>query len=76
MEQGQTLEVETAGFDTILKLFDPAGELIAENDDDGRKPFGSLIDVVAPTTGNYVVEVSGFHGVFGFETGSYRLRFG
>ena len=74
---GQTLELRTTGFVTVLEVYGPDGELVADIDDNERKPRGlsSLIEVVAPVSGAYVVEVSGFHGRFGFATGTYRLSF-
>jgi len=59
--------------DTIGRLYDAAGNLLAENDDVAGRPdpanlnFGIGIEVAA---GTYYVAVSGFSGM----TGAYRVR--
>ena len=70
-EAGQTVTLETAGFDTTLALYDPNGDLLAEDDDSGVMG-GSRIVLELPATGTYVVEVRGF----GLSTGDYELTVG
>ena len=58
-------------FDGVVRVYDRAGRLVAENDDEfeGTRD-ASLIDVTLPADGTYYVQVSGFFAEFG---GRYEL---
>lgn len=57
--------------DPSLRVLDPSGAVVAQ-DDDGGLGLDSHLQFVAPSTGDYVVEVAGV-GVSG---GTYRLQAG
>ncbi|MEL7488081.1 MAG: PPC domain-containing protein, partial [Pseudomonadota bacterium] len=60
-EEGTTViaEIANAGFDTVIGLFDPDGNMIAFDDDGGA---GLLSRIVAPIpeTGKYAIAISSF----------------
>ena len=58
----------TPGFDTVLALYDPNGDLLAEDDDSGVMASSRIV-LELPVTGTYTVEVRGF----GLSTGDYGL---
>ncbi|MDQ1679086.1 MAG: hypothetical protein QOC93_4230 [Actinomycetota bacterium] len=63
-EAGQRFEVdidafETSGLDSVVVLWDAAGNPIALNDDDGQT-FDSRLTFTLPTAGDYFVSVAGF----------------
>jgi RTX calcium-binding nonapeptide repeat (4 copies)/Bacterial pre-peptidase C-terminal domain len=47
------------GFDSIMAVYNSAGQMLSFNDDDAQT-FNSLVTFVAPTTGTYYVAVGGF----------------
>ncbi len=61
LEAGLALTADTSGqaTDTILALYDAAGEVVAA-DDDGGTGLSSLLDFTAETTGTYYLLVGGF----------------
>jgi Ca2+-binding RTX toxin-like protein len=79
----QTIAWEMSGLDTILRVFDEAGNELAWDDDSGGG-LNSLIDFTAPEAGVYAVGISSFANSFydplvegsgqdGFSTGDYVL---
>jgi len=56
--------------DTVLTLYDSRGNWLDEDDDEGRGG-GELLEVTAPFTGDYYVEVRSFDQ--SFDIGSYTL---
>ena len=54
-----TIDLKAAGFDTLLGLFDPSGEILDVNDDG---PSGTDSQIVAelPVTGTYVIMATSF----------------
>jgi|GEM_PF-6678162 len=58
-----------AQLDTLLQLFDPDGDLIAENDDD-INTLNSRIESTLPVDGEYTIVVSSFAGS---TSGAYEL---
>jgi hypothetical protein len=73
LEEGEivTLATDTNDdLDTILTLFNPDGDEVAENDDaEGGNSTTSLIEYLAEESGTYTVEVTGFSD----DTGSFTL---
>ena len=67
-EAGQTIVLETRGFDTIMVLYDPKLAFLRE-DDDGGLGLGSAIMLTLDTTGVHTVEVLGFVD----SAGTYQL---
>jgi hypothetical protein len=61
LEAGLSLVADTSGqaTDTILALYDPAGTLVAA-DDDGGEGFASLLTYDAATTGPHYLLVGGY----------------
>jgi len=61
-QQGQSIwiRLESQDFDPYLALFDPKGELIAENDDASRSDKNAAIRVTLPATGRYRVVVNAY----------------
>lgn len=70
-EEGQTVVIRarSQAFDTHLALLDPAGELLAWNDD-GWNTSDSMIVQTLPTTGLYTVLVESY---WADEAGEYTL---
>lgn len=58
------ITVSSESFDTVLRLLDNRGEVIAENDDADSTTTNSLIFFKVRRSGNYIVRVSAF-GSFG-----------
>ncbi len=58
--------------DTLLTLYDPAGQIIAWADDSVAST-DSEITLTLPQTGQYLVEVARFGRERGFTSGNYRL---
>jgi hypothetical protein len=67
-----TIVLESAQFDTYLRLYNTAGKLVAYNDDitPGNHQM-SRIDFTPPITGNYEIMVSSYGEG---QTGAYTLR--
>ena len=71
-----TLDIDGAGFDSIIALFDGGGSLIAQNDDGGffdpgsSSAFDSALSFVLPTAGTYFVAVSQWSN-FANDDGTY-----
>ena len=71
-----TLDIDAAGFDTIVALFDGGGSLITQNDDGGSfdpgsiSAFDSALSFVLPTAGTYFVAVSQWSN-FANDDGTY-----
>lgn len=63
------IDLSSGEFDTYLYLYDPSGELVADNDDYGDGS-NSFIVYVLPEAGTYTVEVSSYAEN---ETGQYRI---
>jgi hypothetical protein len=70
-DEGDTvrLELTSAEFDTYLGLVTPAGEEIANDDDEGATDR-SVIELTLPDTGRYRVQVTSYAAA---ETGAYSL---
>jgi autotransporter-associated beta strand protein len=51
--------------DPAIELYDPSGTLVASDDNGGPDGRNSLLDYVAPASGQYVVRVSGALGTSG-----------
>jgi serine protease Do len=64
-----TIELKSSDFDPFLRLEDPAGEKLAE-DDDGAGDFNAKIVFRAPVDGEYRIVVTTFNEG---ETGAYTL---
>src|SRR5262249_38836993 len=69
--------------DSVLRIFNDAGQLLATNDDDFESRDSSIVDFVLPAdaTGRYFVEVDTFtpDGIVDSDVGQYELfmyRFG
>ena len=66
-----TVDLRAAdGFDSVLMLFAPEGDLVAENDDYEGSPDHSRIQVELESTGEYRVVVTSYEAD---DTGSYEL---
>lgn len=65
-----TIDLKATGFDTLLALFDPSGEILDVNDDG---PSGTDSQIVAelPVTGTYVILATSFEAAP--ITGAYSL---
>jgi len=63
------IDLSTSYFDTYLYLYDPAGNLVAENDDFGGISR-SVIMYILPSSGTYTVEVTSYDEE---GTGEYRI---
>ena len=48
-------------FDTVMRVYDPNGNLIASNDDQFEPSDSTILDLKLPTSGTYTVEVDAFH---------------
>ena len=66
--KGQHVTVEVEGFDALLRLFGPEGELIYENKDE-LAGFSSGVSAFLRSNGTYTIEVSGAVG----NVGEYEL---
>lgn len=73
---GQTVTIVVLGvegFDSILRVIDPLGNILAEVDD-----VGETVDprayFVAVTSGLYTIEISGFEGASGTFTLNYLIQ--
>jgi len=66
MKAGKTYSIQLSSnaFDCYLRLIDPMGKVIAE-DDDGGGGLNSRIDVVARTTGQFKIVATSFDGKSG-----------
>ena len=66
---GSHIQIDAWGFDTFLRLLDPEGIVLGENDD-GHPDFlfGSRLFALIPADGRYTVEVSGIG-----ESGAYSI---
>jgi hypothetical protein len=73
LEEGEIITLATDtddDLDTILTLFNPDGDEVAENDDaEGSTTTTSLIEYVAEESGTYTIEVTGFND----DTGTFTL---
>ncbi|HEX2203628.1 MAG TPA: pre-peptidase C-terminal domain-containing protein [Longimicrobium sp.] len=71
LAEGATLTVrqDSPDFDTFLRLFDAAGEMVASDDDSGEGS-GSVLTFTAETAGTYTIEAT---SVGGLATGGYTL---
>ncbi len=68
-DETMTLTINPAeGLDAVLELYDPAGQLILEQDDAFTSEPETLI-FTAPSAGTYILRVRGYGG----EAGSYTL---
>jgi hypothetical protein len=73
MVAGRTylLELESTAFDTFLKLQDPAGKQIAENDDISADNLNSRLIFTPPADGVYRLVATSFEQA---GAGPYTLR--
>ena len=62
--------IGAAGFDTVLRLRNSAGSLVAANDNDIESLDSQLLDVTLTTGGTYYLEVAAANGT---QTGRYEL---
>ncbi len=71
LRQGQTyiIEMQSTEFDCFLRLLDPQGKQLAQ-DDDGGGMLNSRIVFMASTTGTYQIIATTYNGSVGF----YNLR--
>jgi Ca2+-binding RTX toxin-like protein len=62
-------------FDTVLKIYDSAGNLIAFNDDEFESQDSLIMDLTLPADGLYYVVVDSFtpDGIVDSQTGNYEL---
>ena len=73
---GATLLTRTVNpIDSVLRLFDANGTLLATNDDDFETRDSSLVDVSLPADGTYYVEVDTYtpDGIIDYDIGTYEL---
>lgn len=61
----------SAGMDTVIRLFNSSGELLAENDNFSEEDLSSLIELLITEDGVYTVAVS--HKDFLADSGMYDL---
>ncbi|MCD4686018.1 MAG: pre-peptidase C-terminal domain-containing protein [Anaerolineae bacterium] len=61
--------LEVSQMDTFLEVFDPSGERLATNDDGGDGSNALIEELVLPSDGVYIIEVSSLAG-----EGAYTLR--
>ena len=75
LAEGQLVVViaRSGEFDPVLLLFQPDGELLAENDDYGRDSTDAAVLATAPETGTYTVRVNSLPMGEG-HTGIYSVR--
>lgn len=76
VNEGQTVNILVTGiegFDAILRVYAPIGNIIVDVDDVGTSvdPAGFF---VAATSGLYTIEISGFEGASGSFTLSYDIQ--
>src|SRR5262249_40149740 len=66
LEAGKTysIQLNSDAFDAFLRLLDPAGKVVAE-DDDGGGGLNARIDYRAPAAGTYRIAVTSFDGGLG-----------
>jgi hypothetical protein len=71
LSQGATYDFYAANIpvDTVINLFDPLGNLVATDDDNGWGFDSFINDFVAPSSGSYSLTVDGF----GAGTGGYAV---
>ena len=69
--RGSQVQIEMTGFDTHLRLFDPDGELMVENDDHNEH-YESFLVAGLCSTGRYTIEAGGYADAHG---GEYALTF-
>jgi len=69
--RGSQVQVEMVGFDTHLRLYDPDGGFVAENDDHNEH-YESFLVAGLCSTGRYTIEAGGYADMHG---GSYVLTF-
>ena len=72
--QDVTLELRSSAFDTYLELRDPAGAIVAENDDGLGEGTDSFIAARLPRAGRYRVVVRGYGETA--STGLYEITLG
>ena len=72
--QDLTVELRSSAFDTYLELRDPAGAVVAENDDGFGEGTDSFISARLPRSGRYRLVVRGYGE--GAATGLYELALG
>jgi S1-C subfamily serine protease len=68
---GELVALESWGIDTYLRLYDPDGALLDQNDDGSAIFLGSRIRHILPATGTYSVRLNGFAG----DQGEYAIEF-
>ncbi|MEZ0471251.1 PPC domain-containing protein [Luteimonas salinilitoris] len=75
LDAGQLVAIsaKSEDFDTVLILFGPDGDRVAENDDKEGGGTDSLLVVSAPATGTYTVRLNSLPMGEG-HTGDYSLR--
>jgi len=72
--QDVTIELRSAAFDSYIELRDPAGAVVAENDDGLGEGTDSFVAVRLPRAGRYRVVVRGYGD--GESSGLYEIALG
>lgn len=67
-----TAEAVSGDLDTVVKLVDPSGAIVGENDDQNDDSLDSALGFTASVEGTYVLTVSRYDGVN--NGGDYRLH--
>ncbi|MGD1902687.1 MAG: PPC domain-containing protein [Geitlerinemataceae cyanobacterium] len=68
--QNLTVSIASSAFDTFLMLLDGDGNTIAQNDDISPSNTNSIVEVVLPSSGTYLVVVNGLNSS---SRGAYRV---
>lgn len=72
LEEGEVATILTLSdenLDTVLEIMGPAGKPVAQNDDAGAETLQSRVVLVAPESGSYTANVTGYDGA----TGAFEL---
>jgi Ca2+-binding RTX toxin-like protein len=69
--------IGSSGFDTMLRVYDSAGNILASNDNDFESTDSIIRDFLVPADGTYFVEVTGVNHAFGsYELFGYSFALG
>lgn len=68
-----SMQATSGDLDPFLVLFDPAGDLLEQNDDTGTGSRDAEISIELRESGTYVVEATRFQQEAGTSAGTYRL---
>jgi serine protease Do len=58
--QTVTISMQSSDFDTYLLVFDPNGQLLAQNDDANPNTLNSSVTVTLPSTGTYLIYANAY----------------